>query len=196
MKPIDYIINFVLSVILIFGVYQFYFWCQRNPLTRPRALKLPIDDLIPYRPGWVWVYSCLYYPAIVYINWVVESPRHFNYVAMSYMVLLFLQMIFFLLFPVETPEQWRAINKQSNTSERFLAYVQSFDDRSNSFPSMHTSVAMLTAMHLCPAIGAWAFSFPLLIAISCLYTKQHYFIDLPAGALLGWITFQAFKLIY
>jgi len=27
----DLVIQLCLSVILIIGIYQFYFWCQRNP---------------------------------------------------------------------------------------------------------------------------------------------------------------------
>jgi len=192
MKLTDYAINLVLSVILIVGVYQFYFWCQRNYLASPRELKLRVDEWIPYWPSWVWIYSCIYYPLILYLNFVLESSRQFTYVAMSYMLLLGLQMAFFVLFPVATPEHWRAYNQQRTLSERFLAFVQRFDARSNSFPSMHTSVAMLTALHLLPHLGALAFAFPTLIALSCLFTKQHYVIDLPAGALLGWATFQAY----
>jgi membrane-associated phospholipid phosphatase len=192
MKLIDYAINLVLSVILIVGVYQFYFWCQRNYVATPRELKLRVDEWIPYWPSWVWIYSCIYYPLILYLNFVLESPRHFTYVAMSYMLLLAMQMAFFVLFPVATPEQWRAYNQQRTLSERFLAFVQRFDARSNSFPSMHTSVAMLTALHLVPHLGAAAFAFPALIALSCLFTKQHYLLDLPAGALLGWATFHAY----
>ncbi len=192
MKLMDYAINLVLSVILIVGVYQFYFWCQRNYVATPRELKLRIDEWIPYWPSWVWIYSCIYYPLILYLNFVLESSRHFTYVAMSYMLLLALQMAFFVLFPVATPEQWRAYNQQRTLSERFLAFVQRFDARSNSFPSMHTSVAMLTALHLVPHLGALAFAFPALIALSCLFTKQHYLLDLPAGALLGWATFHAY----
>jgi hypothetical protein len=45
----------------------------------------------------------LYYPLILFLNLIIESPRHFTHVAMSYMVLLALQMVFFLLFPVTTP---------------------------------------------------------------------------------------------
>lgn len=192
MRIIDYAINLVLSVILIVGVYQFYFWCQRNHLAAPRELKLQIDDRIPYWPSWVWIYSCIYYPLILYLNFVLESSRQFTHVAMSYLLLLGLQMAFFVLFPVATPEHWRAINRRRTLSERFLAFVQRFDARSNSFPSMHTSVAMLTALHLVPHLGALAFAFPVLIALSCLFTKQHYVIDLPAGALLGWLTFHAY----
>lgn len=195
MKLMDYAINLVLSVILIVGVYQFYFWCQRNTIATPRELKLQVDEWIPYWPSWVWIYSCIYYPLILYLNFVLESSRHFTYVAMSYMLLLGLQMAFFVLFPVATPEQWRAYNQQRTLSERFLAFVQRFDARSNSFPSMHTSVAMLTALHLVPHLGAAAFVFPALIALSCLFTKQHYLLDLPAGALLGWATFHAYGVL-
>jgi membrane-associated phospholipid phosphatase len=71
--------------------------------------------------------------------------------------------------------------------------VQRFDARSNSFPSMHVSVAVLTAFHLQPHLGLLALAFPGLIALSCLFTKQHYFLDLPAGALLGWFTFSSYS---
>lgn len=196
MQPRDYLVNLVLSVILIVGVYQFYFWCQRHYLSRPRHLMLPLDERIPYWPRWVWIYSFLYYPIIVYINFVVQSPRHFLYVAMSYMILLGMQMMFFVFFPVATPEHWRAHNQRRGHSERFLAFVQRFDDRSNSFPSMHTSVATLTALHLLPATGPVALVFPVLIALSCLFTKQHYVIDLPAGACLGAGVFWIYRAIF
>jgi membrane-associated phospholipid phosphatase len=192
-KATDYAVNLLLSVILIVGVYQFYFWCQRNPLAAPRQLKLRVDDWIPYWPSWVWVYSFIYYPIILYLNFVIESQRHFTYVATSYMMLLGLQMLFFVLFPVTTPEGWRTYNRQRTLSERFLAFVQRFDARSNSFPSMHVSVATLTALHLVPHLGAAAFLFPALIALSCLFTKQHYLIDLPAGAALGWWTYSTYR---
>jgi len=195
MQIIDYAFNLVLSVILIVGAYQFYFWCQRNQLARPRELRLSIDERIPYRPGWVWIYSFIYYPLILLLNFALESPRHFTHVATSYMLLLVLQMAFFLLFPVTTPERWRAFNRQRSVSERFLAVVQRLDARSNSFPSMHVSVAMLTALHLQSQLGASIFAFPVLIALSCLFTKQHYVVDLPAGAALGWAVFRVFALI-
>jgi len=196
MQTIDRVIQLVVSVFLIVGVYQFYFWCQRNHVTQPREFRFRLDNFIPYRPRWVWIYSFLYYPIIVAVNWSVTSPRHYLYVAISYTLLLVFQMAFFTLLPVATPVKWRTCNTGRGRSERFLAFVQSFDARSNSFPSMHTSVATLTALHLLPAFGPLVFAFPALIALSCLYTKQHYVVDLPAGAALGWFVFQLFKLIY
>jgi len=196
MPTTDRIIQLIVSVFLIVGVYQLYFWCQRNPLTAPRQLRLPVDDWIPYRPRWVWIYSFLYYPVIVTINWSVSSPRHYLYAALSYVLLLAFQMAFFTFLPVATPVEWRACNTRRGRSERFLAFVQSFDAPSNSFPSMHTSVAMLTALHLYASLGPWVLAFPALIGLSCLYTKQHYVMDVPAGAALGWFVFKLFRLIY
>jgi len=193
MRLADYVINLLLSTILIIGAYQFYFWCQRNPMSRPRQFRIGIDERIPYWPSWVWIYSCLYYPIILYLNFVIASAREFTYVATSYMLLLGLQMLFFLFVPVSTPPHWRAFNRQRTLSERFLALVQRFDAPTNSFPSMHVSVAMLTALHLLPHLGTMAFAFPLVIALSCLFTKQHYLLDLPAGAVLGWWTFSAYR---
>jgi len=185
----DYLIQLTLSVFLIVGVYQFYFWCQRNALTEPRQLRLAVDDMIPYRPSWVWIYSFLYYPVILYTNLVIQSPREFTHLAMSFLLLLVLQMAVFISFPVVTPEEWRSEWAPKTRSERFLRFVQRLDARSNSFPSMHTSVATLTALHLHSSLGPVAWLFPLLIGLSCLFTKQHYVIDLPAGAGLGAFAF-------
>jgi hypothetical protein len=127
MVAIDYAIHLVMTVFLIFGVYQFYFWCQRHPMVAVRTLGTPLDEAIPYRPEWAWVYSFLYYPAIVYLNWTVTSARHFNHLAMSFFVLLAGQMAFFVFFPVETPAHWRGLNGRRSRSERFLAFVRRFD---------------------------------------------------------------------
>jgi membrane-associated phospholipid phosphatase len=192
MVPIDYVIHLLMTVFLIFGVYQFYFWCQRHPVVACRRFTTPIDERIPFRPRWAWIYSFLYYPAIVYLNWTVTSPRHFNHLAMSFFVLLVGQMAFFLLFPVETPAHWRQLNTGRTLSEKFLLFVRRFDAPSNCFPSMHVSVAMLTALHAQEQLGPVVFLFPALIALSCIFTKQHYLLDLPAGAALGWTAYQVF----
>ena len=192
MHAIDYAIHLVMTVFLIFGVYQFYFWCQRHPVVACRRFTAPIDERIPFRPRWAWIYSFLYYPAIVYLNWTVTSPRHFNHLAMSFILLLVGQMGFFLLFPVETPAHWRELNTGRTLSEKFLLFVRKFDAPSNCFPSMHVSVAMLTALHAQEQLGPAVFLFPALIALSCIFTKQHYLLDLPAGAALGWTTYQVF----
>ena len=181
----DYFINLILSAVLIIGAYQFYFFTQRHPLRKPIVWDSVVDEEIPFRPRWSWVYSFLYYPAILYLNLIATDHRHFIMMAFSFLVLLFMQMLFFGCSP--SPRRRTGVTSIRVRPHRngFLQFVQKFDQSSNCFPSMHVSVAMLTALHAMPVMGGWAFLFPVLIAISCIFTKQHYLIDLPAGAALG-----------
>jgi len=110
MTFVDYCIHLLLSVVLIVGGYQFYFWCQRHPLTLAREWNSALDDRIPLFPRWVWIYNCLYYPVILYTNAMVGSPAEFTRLATTYLVLLVVQMGFFVSIPVRTPLRWRAGN--------------------------------------------------------------------------------------
>ncbi|MDR2219959.1 MAG: phosphatase PAP2 family protein [Methylobacillus sp.] len=195
MRLQDYFVNIILSSILIVGAYQFYFFTQRHPIRKARTFHSLIDERIPFWPVWGWVYSFLYYPAILYLNLIVTDARHFTQMAFSFILLLFIQMACFYIYPVETPAHWRNINTGKSASERFLLFVQKFDAPSNCFPSMHVSVAMLTALLAQAALGPWVFAFPLLIGISCIFTKQHYLIDLPTGALLGVAGYEIYLLL-
>ena len=192
MRPFDYAINLVLSIILIVGVYQFYFLTQRHPIRTVRSFHSPLDEKIPFWPIWSWIYSFLYYPAILYLNWIVTDHRQFNMIVFSYIVLLVMQMSCFALFPVTTPGHWRSINQGRSWSERFLLFVQKFDAPTNCFPSMHVSVAALSALLAFDTLGPWVFCFPVVIAFSCVFTKQHYLVDLPFGALLGWMAYLVY----
>lgn len=185
-----FIIHLVLSVVLIVGTYQFYFLTQRHQFTKLRIFNSWLDEKIPFWPSWSWIYSFLYYPAILYLNWIVKDSHQFVLVVASFMSLLVMQMAAFYFFPVATPPHWRAYNKGQSASEKFLLFVQKFDQSSNCFPSMHVSVAMLTALHALPSMGPVVFLFPVLIALSCIFTKQHYLLDLPFGAALGALAYQ------
>jgi membrane-associated phospholipid phosphatase len=64
---------------------------------------------------------------------------------------------------------------------------------------MHISVSTLTSLHLqqnIAGVGNWIFLFPVAIGISALYTKQHFFLDLLPGAVVGWGAFQIYLLMY
>ena len=111
------------------------------------------------------------------LNWIAESPGEFTRIATSFILLLLLQMAFFIAVPVATPASWREINARRTIAERVLAYVQRVDTPSKCFLSMHVSVATLTARYLYPHLGAWTLVFPVMIAASAVFTKQHYLAD-------------------
>jgi membrane-associated phospholipid phosphatase len=194
---LDLIVNFSLAVVLIVGAYQFYFWCQRRTQKRARRFSFKLDNAIRLRPWWVWIYSGAYYPAFGVVVLSTKDLRSFNYMAFSYLLLLGLQMLIFLLFPVEVPPGWRQSRPNApSRSQNLLSFVQRFDARGTCFPSMHISVATLTALHTVRNTNCgWALpaSFVMLIAVSCVLTKQHYIMDVPGGVILGWLSFNVFR---
>lgn len=199
-------INFFIALVLIVGGYQFYFWPQDRSIVKvPKSLLIRLDNSIPFKPSWVWIYSFLYYPIILFLAFSVDSFKEFNYIVFNFLILLFFQLLFFIFFPVSTPERWRNFDREKNLSTRFLGLVHSYDSTSTStsFPSMHVSVATLVALHLfnlyAPQFGGWAlcvYIFPILISISTLYTKQHYIVDVPAGVILGWLVYKFHEMIF
>lgn len=195
MTALDIGVDLILSIVLIVGAYQFYFFTQRHLLRTPRHFHFALDERIPFQPGWSWVYSFLYYPAILYLNLVATAPGHFTRMAFSFIVLLAMQVLCFALYPVATPPHWRSQAVANAASVRFLKFVRNFDAATNCFPSMHVSVATLTALHAQATLGGWAFLFPVLIAVSCIMTKQHYLIDLPFGAALGVAAFAIYTVL-
>jgi membrane-associated phospholipid phosphatase len=186
-----------MTVVLIIGGYQFYFWAQRRRWFAARCLETRFDAMIGYDPRWVWVYSGLYYPMIVLAAWSVPNWRDYAFAVGCYLALLAVQMTFFLFLPVEIPIYWREAYRPAwhgTLSQRFLDFVWSFDKLRNSMPSMHVSVATVTDLTIgrnWPLAGHVGILFPILIAISALKTKQHFVVDVVPGAACGACVFWA-----
>lgn len=190
----DRVLELFITVVLIVGGYQFYFWAQRQTFFDARYFETHWDEKIDFDPRWVWIYSGLYYPMILLAALTVPTWREFAYTVGCFLTLLAIQVTMFVLWPVAIPGHWRtafhvyAARDEHPHSMRMLDMVWSYDKLRNSLPSMHVSVAMmvdLTIGHNWPAAGVAGLAFPLLIAISALKTKQHYVVDVIPGALLG-----------
>ncbi|STZ12598.1 hypothetical protein [Morganella morganii] len=103
MMFIDRVIHLVLSGIIIVGVYQFYFFTQRHMVRPVKTFNSALDEKIPFWPWWSWIYSFLYYPAILYLNWIIQDSRQFIIIVFSYVILLLMQM--FSLWCIRLPRR-------------------------------------------------------------------------------------------
>lgn len=200
MEIFDRILELFITVVLIVGGYQFYFWAQRQTFFDARYFETAWDRKINFNPRWVWVYSGLYYPMILLAALSVPTWTAFAYCVGCFLTLLAIQVTFFITWPVAIPAGWRTaphIHEARETkshSMRMLDMVWSFDKLRNSLPSMHVSVAMMVDLTIgknWPTMGIICAAFPLLIAISALETKQHYVVDIIPGAALGALVFFA-----
>ena len=179
----------VLISIVIVGGYQLFFWIQKNNYYfKTRCLKTKLDDMIPFWPGWIWIYSFIYYILIGYIVVSIQSIEEGVHIIFGGIVLLAAQCIFFILFPCTVLPRWRKY-KVDSLSMRFLRFTQGLDNGRNCMPSMHMSVATFVSLLLLPVLGYYAYIFILLIALSCLFVKQHQIFDILPGILLGWIVY-------
>ncbi len=215
MELFDRVLELFITVVLIVGGYQFYFWAQRQTFFDARYFETKWDAKINFDPRWVWIYSGLYYPMILLAALSVPTWHAYAYCVGCFLTLLAIQVTFFVLWPVAIPMDWRAYVKMSNKgvsrtvpihiarmvhprSMRMLDMVWSFDKLRNSLPSMHVSVAMMVDLTIganWPVAGYVGILFPLLIATSALKTKQHYVVDVIPGALLGAAVFFAWHAV-
>lgn len=202
MMFLDRIVEFMMTVVLIVGGYQFYFWAQRQTFRPASFLTTRFDAMIKYDPRWVWVYSGLYYPMIILAALSIGEWTEYARAVGCFLALLLVQVCFFLAFPVEIPQWWRVHARppwEGTWSQRFLDVVWSYDKLRNSMPSMHVSVATMTDLTIWknwPVVGHVGVLFPILIAISALKTKQHYVVDVLPGACLGALVFWAWQYLF
>jgi membrane-associated phospholipid phosphatase len=199
MGLVDRAVLCLIAVTLILGVYDVYFMSQRVERKHYFSLETSLDRRIRYRPAWVWVYTIVYYVGSLSVVFTVHDHRQFVYTASSYVVLLGFQLIGFMLLPVKTPDHWRWVSSPRNRSERFLQLVQRIDKPSNCFPSMHTSVAILTALHIAnniPQASPFIAIYPVLIAVSAVYTKQHFVVDVLAALIPGPLAFVIYVWVF
>jgi membrane-associated phospholipid phosphatase len=202
MNLFDRLLEIPLTIVLIIGGYQFYFWAQRQDFYKPRFLETRFDDLVYFDSRWVWIYCVLYYPMIVLVAFAQPTWRDYAITSGGFLFLLACQMYFFLRHPVAIPTVWRyslqvtESRKKHPRSMRLMDLVWSYDKFRNSMPSMHVSVATMVDLQI-SAQWTWfswvGWIFPVLIGMSALKTKQHYVVDVVPGAIMGLIAFYAWN---
>jgi len=165
-----------------------YFAIEYHPF-RP-SIRLPltmIDRSVPFQPKWIWVYQSIY--MLLPVVWLSETLGQLRRYTIGFILLASAGFICFVVWPVAGP---RPVERPTDPMYRALVR---YDRPLNSFPSMHMALATYSA---CVAVAVAAgrlrrilvLSLPVwivLIGYSTLATKQHCWMDLPPGILMGWL---------
>jgi hypothetical protein len=174
---------------LILGGYQMYFWPQKNHLQHRRKYLKPtaLDKWIPALPYFFWIYTPLYY---VFFSLAILCLPSFDTSAMHAWLMLMHSSFWFVYFPTSMPKEFRESIRRIKT-DRFTKYitelVYAHDSEENACPSMHCAFAIFLACITFPYYPFLSIIFPILVALSCLFTKQHLLIDIIPGVLLGFL---------
>jgi membrane-associated phospholipid phosphatase len=172
-----------------------YFTLQRLTLFPARTLPLSaIDRAIDFDPRWVWAYQSVYL-LLTIVPWMITTRLELRRYARGFVQLSAVGFAFFLLLPVRGPRP------DVEAADFMFRILQWYDRPVNCFPSLHVGLAAYSVLvatsvsrgRMTPSArrsvvflaGLWT----AVIAYAALATKQHYAIDLPAGALLACVCY-------
>ena len=151
------------------------------------SARLPIDDRVPFRPGLSPVYFSAYGLGVAGYLAVVENPILPRIVIGYFAIFMVCALVYWFL-----PSRIERANPAAVPllRARWLVAYQRTADPYNNFPSMHTAFctysALVVFLFFRPTWLGWLMFFWLgLVMISTLLTKQHYLLDLVAGALVS-----------
>lgn len=154
------------------------------------APELALDRLLALTAMWALVYGALYAFLIVLPVFVIQQEELIRRTVWAYLTVWTVAYICFILFPTVAPRPDTVAG--SGFAVWGLRFLYNADPPYNCFPSLHVAhsfVSALACWRVHRTLGLIAVSCATLVAISTLFTKQHYVADLLAGILLAFAAY-------
>lgn len=152
------------------------------------APELAVDRLLPLVPLWALVYGALYAFLIVVPVLVVQQQELIRRTVWAYLTVWLVAYVGFLLYPTVAPRAEMVTVPGQGFAVWGLQTLYDADPPYNCFPSIHVAhsfVSALACSRVHRTLGVIAILVASLVALSTLFTKQHYVADLAAGILLA-----------
>jgi membrane-associated phospholipid phosphatase len=152
--------------------------------------ELPWDRALPLQPTWALIYGALYMFLIVLPVLVVRDPAHIRRTFWAYLAVWITAYICFLVYPTVAPRPPEVVG--DGFAVWGLRFLYDADPPYNCFPSLHVAhsfVSALTCYRLDRRLGYGALLCASLVAISTLFTKQHYVADVVGGIVLALVAY-------
>jgi membrane-associated phospholipid phosphatase len=157
------------------------------------APELPLDRLLPVTPAWALVYGALYLFLIMLPVFVVQQEEMIRRTVWAYLMVWTVSYACFLLYPTSAPRPHKVIGH--GFAVWGLRFLYDADPPYNCFPSLHVAHSFVSALachRVHRTLGLVAVSCASLVAMSTLFTKQHYLADVIAGICLGLVAYAVF----
>jgi len=172
----------------LFGWLVIYFFVNRLQVEPNRRIDLGItlDQQIPYVPIFALVYFSTYV-FVVQPFFILSNAQQFYWMLTSFASISVISSLIHATVPrkIERVEQVT----MGGLSGWILGLFQKTCKPYGNFPSMHVglSVPVVAANFMAggPVIGGVILAWAVLIAVSTLFTKQHYILDVLAGVAGG-----------
>jgi len=152
--------------------------------------ELPWDRALPLQPIWALIYGALYMFLIVLPVIVVREEAHIRRTFWAYLAVWTTAYVCFLVYPTVAPRPPEVVG--DGFAAWGLRFLYDADPPYNCFPSLHVAhsfVSALTCYRLDRRLGHGALLCASLVAISTLFTKQHYIADVVGGIVLAIVAY-------
>jgi membrane-associated phospholipid phosphatase len=157
------------------------------------APELALDRAVPLQPIWTPFYGPLYGFLILLPVLVVRQEELIRRTVRAYLLVWITAYLCFLVYPTTVP---RPVEITGNGfGVWFLELVYLSDPPYNCFPSIHVAhsfVSALACFRVHRGVGIAALLCASLVALSALFIKQHYVLDVIAGILLAGVACAIF----
>jgi membrane-associated phospholipid phosphatase len=178
--------SYFFSVLSVFAVFYFgasFFGTPRATVLEPTI----IDQYTPFLDWTIWIYSAEYI-MLPLAFLLIRRGDVAKALTFSLAIAISVSSLIFFWFPTV---MMRPILHGSSFNEWAMRLLHWVDPPTNCFPSLHVSMMILLAIYLYKESKPWGvFSWILavLVSVSTLTTKQHYFVDVLGGILVAWVS--------
>ena len=179
--------NAIFSILLAVGVYftsQIYYALNHGPAVI--NLHTALDSAIPVVPIFVIPYDSLQpYIYATLILFLFFRSKYFQSACLAMITIWFISYAFYYFLQSEVI---RPVLTGTDTFSKMVMNVYAGDNAYNDFPSLHTSLSTILAIHWVKVnrpLGIVLSIWTALIVASTLLVKQHYIADMIFGLALA-----------
>ena len=182
----------ILALTLL-GWLSIYFFINRLQVAPHSRLDLamPLDGKIPFVPQLALVYFSTYI-FVIQPFILLSDARQFYGMLVSFGSITVLASLVHAIVPSKIERN--EILVTDDVSSKMIALFQKTCKPYGNFPSMHVALSVPVVganfMVAGPTAGSISLVWAILIALSTLYTKQHYILDVLAGLIGGVLVYS------
>lgn len=181
------------SMVALFSIIPLYLVIGAYVAGHPTHSPLTaLDSLFALNPAWSPVYLSLFLAALLPV-FVVHQQELVRRVVWMYLTTWLIAFAVFLLYPTAAPAHAKLTG--DDFTDVLLRGLYGSDVPYNCFPSLHVAQCYLAA-RCCHKVhrrtGLVSYVWATLVALSTLYTKQHYAADVLAGTALAFAVSHLF----
>ena len=165
-------------------------WTAGWPHYQP---SIGLDRSMPLTPAWIGVYASLYFCAFLLPLVVVRGQELFRQTMKAYLFVMLVSYLGFVLYPTVAPHDGKI--PVDGFAAWSLQLFYDLDQPYGCFPSLHVAYSFVGALachRMNRAVGIAAAVWAGLIAISTVYTKQHFVVDAVVGVIEGVAAYAIF----